>query len=337
MPRRRKLADYEALVGDVLDLRAFALANDRGSLTAVAEVMGESKATISRRITRLEAALGVALLRRSTKGIEVTDAGSEYRARIGEVLERLGDANSGAVNGGRAAPSGQLRVSVPPGFSSALAPIFAELCARYPAIVLVVHASSRFVDLDVEHFDVAIRATGRLADSSMIALQVGQPRCEGIFVASPSYLRKHPAPQHPRDLSSHRIVGLGTSASLTAIPLIRHDGEERIDLRLPLAVAGSDLDFLREMVLHGAGVAVLPRLNVQRDLDDGRLVHVLSSWAWPRVNLFMLHRGGPFIAPKVRAFLDFMREALDAEEEGALRSLKHPVAEPRIVRAKRTP
>ena len=304
------VADYETRVGDVHDLRAFALASDLRSLTAVAKVTGESKATISRRITRLEAALGTALLRRSPRGIDITDDGAAYRLRIGEVLELLGDANAAAVHGGRATPSGQLRVSAPPGFGNALAPIFAAFCAQYPLVVLVVHVSSRFVDLEVEHFDVALRATAKLTDSSMVALQVGEPQSEGIFVAAPSYLKAHSSPRRPQDLMGHRIVGLGETGAPASIPLVRRGSDASMELRLPVAVVGSDLGFLREMVLHGAGIAILPRLNVQRELDDGRLVHVLPRWVWPRANFFLLHRGGPFVAPKVRAFIDHMRVAL---------------------------
>ncbi|MBC7976769.1 MAG: hypothetical protein H7138_17480 [Myxococcales bacterium] len=81
-------------------------------------------------------------------------------------------------------------------------------------------------------------------------------------------------------------------------------------LRLPVAVAGSDLGFLKEMALCGAGITILPRLSVQRELDDGRLVHILPSYVWPSAGLFLLHRGGPFVAPKIRAFLDYLRTAL---------------------------
>ena len=79
---------------------------------------------------------------------------------------------------------------------------------------------------------------------------------------------------------------------------------------LTVAFAGSDLGFLKEMAVHGAGITVLPRLQVQRELDDGRLVHLLPSYVWPQVSLFLVHRGGPFVPPKVRVFVDHVREAL---------------------------
>ena len=123
---KTSVVDHEARVGDLQDLRAFALASDLRSLGAVAKVTGESKATVSRRITRLEAALGVSLLVRSSRGVAPTENGAACRQRIGEVLELLGDANAAVVHGGQATPSGQVRVSTPPGFSNVLAPLFAS-------------------------------------------------------------------------------------------------------------------------------------------------------------------------------------------------------------------
>ncbi|MDF2692595.1 MAG: Transcriptional regulator, LysR family protein [Labilithrix sp.] len=311
--RRKKptTPDDETRVGDVQDLRAFVLASDLRSLTAAARVSGESKATLSRRLTRLEKSLGTALLRRSSRGIETTDEGAAYRIRVGEVLELLGDANAAAARGGRAAPSGQLRISIPPGFASALAAPLAGFGAQFPQVTLVVHISSRFVDLEAERFDVAFRATTKLADSSLLALRVNEPQAEGILVAAPSYLDAHPAPRRPADLASHRIVAVGETGAAFSMPLVRRGTGDSIELTLPVAVASSDVGFLKEMVLRGAGITSLPRLSVQDALEDGRLVHVLPSYVWSDVNLYLLYRGGPFVPPKVRVLVDYMRGALD--------------------------
>lgn len=309
-PRSTAIVDHASRVGDLHDLRAFSLACDLRSLGAVANATGESKATVSRRITRLEAALGTTLLRRSSRGIAPTDEGAAYRVRVGEVLALLGEANAAAATGMEPTPSGQLRVSAPPGFGPLLAPVFARFCERYPGIVLVVHLSSRFVDLEGEPYDVALRATPKLRDSSLVAIAVGDPGSDGILVATPEYLAAHPAPRRPKDLAAHRILAVGDTGAPTVMPLVRRGGAERIELRLPVAIAGSDIGFCREMTMQGAGIACLPRISVRRELDEGRLVHVLTSWSWPSTSLFMLHRGGTFVRPPVRVFLDFVRDAL---------------------------
>ncbi len=313
------------LVGDVQDLRAFSLACEVLSLTAVGKIMGESKATISRRISRLEAALGVVLLRRSSRGIAVTGDGAAYRARVAEVLDLLSDANAAATHEGRATPAGELRVSVPPGYANALAPIFAGFCTAFKEVVLVVDVSSRFVDLEAEHFDIALRATSKLADSSLVALRVSEPQSDGVFVASPAYLKETGAPRRPRNLDAHRIVSHGDNSAPAVLPLSNRKSDESLELRLPVSVVGSDLGFLKEMVLSGAGIAILPRINVQRELDEGRLVHVLPDWVWHRMNLFLIYRGKPFVSRKVRAFLDYMRSELS--RNGALQKVKRGVVE----------
>ena len=175
-------ADYETLVGDVHDLRAFALAVDLRSFTATARLMGESKATVSRRIARLESSLGVSLLRRTPRSVEPTDDGTAYRGRVAEILELLGTANA-AVRKAHAAPSGQLRVTVPPGFDSGLAPLIAGFARKFPEVIVSVIISERFVDLEAEHIDVALRATTKLADSALVAHRLVE--FEHILVAAP--------------------------------------------------------------------------------------------------------------------------------------------------------
>jgi DNA-binding transcriptional LysR family regulator len=303
------------MVGDLHDLRAFALASDLKSLTAAAKLMGESKATTSRRITRLEGALGVALLRRTPRTVEATDDGAVYRLRVAEVLELLGDANA-AARGACAAPSGQLRLTAPPGFTDVLAPVLARFAQAYPLVVLVVDITSRHVDIEGEHFDVALRATSKLVDSSLVAVRVGSH--ERIAVAAPSYLAARPPPRRVKDLESHRIVMIGDTGAAVPMELTRAGDAERFQVSLATAIAASDVGFVKELVLAGAGIALLPRIVIQSALDDGSLVHVLPSYRAPGVNLYLLHRGGRFIPPKVRVFLDFVRAALDptADEPG---------------------
>jgi DNA-binding transcriptional LysR family regulator len=297
------------MVGDVRDLRAFALACDLKSLTGAAEVMGESKATVSRRITRLETALGTALLRRSPRAIETTDDGTIYRTRVAEVLECLADANA-VAHGARAIPSGQLRVTAPPGLSEPLAQVLARFSAEFPKVAVSVHVSPRFVDIEAEQFDVALRLTAKLPDSSLVAHRVRGHQDEHIVVAARSYVDEHPAPRRAEDLTSHRILAPDAAATMSsAIFRLRENGTQ-VSVSLPVAFASSDIVLVRDLVLEGAGVSLLPRTLVQRFLDDGRLVHLLPGLIAPGANLFLLHRGGRFVPPKVKAFVDFVKKGL---------------------------
>ena len=306
-----RVADYETLVGNVGDLRAFALACDLKSLTTAAEVMGESKATTSRRITRLETALGTTLLRRSPRAIETTDEGATYRARVAEVLGLLGEANA-AAQGTRALPSGQLRVTAPSGLAEALAPVLAQFSAAFPKVALFVHIGSRYVDIEAEQFDIALRATTKLADSSLVAHRVATAELERIVVAAPSYLKAHPAPRRDEDLASHRILDAQARepAAMSSV-VFRHQGSDaQVTISLPVAMASTDIVLVRDLVVEGAGVSILPRMQVQRYLEDGRLVQLLPGLVAPGLNLYLLHRAGRFVPPKVRAFVDFVKKGL---------------------------
>jgi DNA-binding transcriptional LysR family regulator len=304
---KTKVADYETLVDDVRDLRAFAVTCDLKSLTAAAQLMSESKATTSRRITRLEASLGTALLRRSPRAIEMTDEGAVYRARVGAILELLGDANA-AAHGARATPSGQLRVTAPPGLNEMLAPVLAGFSEEFPKVAVAVHINSRYVDMEAEQFDIAVRATTKLPDSSLVGHRVGF--VEHIVVAAPSYLKTHPAPRRVDDLVSHRMLRGQEETTVHSFMFGREGTETKQTIVLPVAMASTDIVLIRDLVLDGGGVAVLPRLLVQRHLADGRLVHLLPGMTAPGLDLHLLHRGGRFVPPKVRAFIDFAKKRL---------------------------
>ena len=306
------VADYETLVDDVRDLRAFALTSDLKSLTAAARLMGESKATASRRITRLETVLGTALLRRSPRVIETTDEGAIYRARVAQILALLGDANA-VAKGARAVPSGQVRVSAPTGLNEALAPALAQFSAAFPQVAVYLQVGARLVDLESEPFDVALRLSTKLADSSLVAHRVRGIEFERIVVASPSYLKAHPAPMRVEDLESHRIVEPydRQAAAMSPLTFTIRGSDAQVTLRRPVAaIASTDIELVRNLVVEGAGLGILPRVHVQRYLEEGRLVHLLPGLVAPGPNLYLLHRGGPFLPSKVRVFVDFLKRRL---------------------------
>jgi len=294
---KHEVAEYETLVGDVLDLRAFALAADLRSFTGAAKIMGESKATISRRIARLESALGLSLLSRTPRVVEPTEDGVAYRARVAQILELLGDANA-AARRAHAEPTGVLRVSTPPGFEDVFAPLFASFMSECPHVIVSAFVSERFVDLETEHFDVAIRATGKLADSTLVAHRLFDS--ESIAVASSSYLAAHGTPKRPEDLLPHRIVRLGRPG---ARPLVLQRGNAPpVEVRIAGALSSEDIPFAKAVAVAGGGVTILPRVTVRRELEAGTLVPVLRQYVARGPTLYLLHRGGRFLAPKVRAF-----------------------------------
>lgn len=308
---KRDVSESETLVGDLMDLRAFCLTVDLRSLTLAAKALGESKATLSRRIARLEASLSAGLLRRSPRLVEPTEDGLAYRARVGRVLELLRDANS-ELQGGQSAPAGTLRVTSPPEFNGILAPLVASFGERHPRLRIDMVVTQHVLDLDAEHVDVALRVTFDLRDSPLVAHQLLPLRA--IAVAAPSYLRGRTAPQRLEDLAEHRLVYLHAQHARRGGLSFRHErsGELSLVRHEPHALS-SDMNFIRDLAVAGGGIAVLPDVTVTRELDDGRLVRVVPAYALAGARLHLFHRAERFLPSKVRAFRDFLLDAFGAK------------------------
>lgn len=290
------------------DLRAFCLVADLRSITMAAKALRESKATVSRRITRLEASLGVALLERTPRRVEPTEDGAAYRARVGDVLDLLGAAND-AARQARAVPSGLLRVTSGPEFNGVLAPVIVDFADRHPAVRIEMVVTQQSLDFDADRIDVALRVAMQLADSALIAHRVLP--LDLAIIASPAYLARHRAPRTPEDLASHRTVFL--PSRVREFP-IRHvkTGKVTKVTATPTIVA-TDMNFVIELARAGAGIGFVPKVSVEPHLASGELVQVMKDHEISGATLFLLHRGGRFIPPKVRAFRDFVLAAFAAK------------------------
>ncbi len=219
--RQRDVPDSATAVEDVGDLRALCLAIDLRSLTKVAQLTRESKATVSRRITRLERALDVALLHRTPKRVEPTEAGEAYRLRARQILELLSEANASAA-GAHAMPTGTLRITAPGELASYLAPRLIAFREAYPDVHLDVVMTQRVLDLDAEHLDVAFRVSHHLKDSSLVAHRLGDLTI--AFVAAPRYLAGHAAPKRMEDLPRHRLLRVEFAGGTHGVRLRARDG-----------------------------------------------------------------------------------------------------------------
>lgn len=302
------------MIADIRDLQTFCLTVDLRSLTAVARLTGESKATVSRRIARVERALDVQLLNRTPRHVEPTEEGAAYRQRVAQVLELLEDANA-TMRRSQVTPNGRLRITAPPEFGSLLAPILVSFGERYPDVTVEALMSQRRLDLDADQVDVALRFSFGLADSSLVAHRLLD--LDIAFVASPGYLRRHsPTPQRIQDLAAHRVVMLtfarpGSRSASRSTKGWR--AFEAVTSGIRPALTSSDMNFVRDLALAGGGVAFLPSVCVTHDLERGRLVRVLDGHAnMPMASLYLVHRGARVLPPKVRAFKSHILAAFGA-------------------------
>lgn len=305
---KHQVSGSETFNPEILELRAFCTVVDLGSITAAAKALGESKGNISRRITRLERGLGVALVRRSPRLVQATEDGLAYRMRVGRILELLDDA-SAAVQRAHGAPSGHLRVTAPIDLGlSIVAPLVAGFVERFPSLSIEMLLTETFLDFDAHQIDVALRAASSLRDSSLVAHKL--KKLEISLVAAPSYLKQHRPVRAPEDLLEHRLLLTHASRGHATLSLIAKESGEHARIRVRGAISASDHAFAREAALARAGIAVVPLVTVERDLEKKRLVPVLEGYAVESsADLYLVHPGARLIPPKTAAFRDYMFEA----------------------------
>jgi len=247
---------------------------------------------------RLEEALGVQLLARTTHGAALTEAGATFREHAARIVVELGAAQEAISPVGDL--RGLLRIAAPLSFGPIqLAPVFAELARRHPMLHVHASYSDRFVDLVAEGFDAAVRM-GFLPDSSLVARRVAV--IYGKYVASPSYIAAHGAPQTPNDLLSHEALMQGTETwrfmDRGKIVLLHPRGRFKADNGEALLAAA----------VAGLGVAALPDFMIETHIAAGALTPVLGDHPPPEAGIFVVRPPGDFPPRKVKVLTEILLE-----------------------------
>ena len=292
------LSDMQALVA-VVDARSF---------TQAARRLGLPKSTLSRRVQALEERLGVALLRRTTRHLEPTEAGEEYVFHCRQILASVAEAER-AIAEHSQAPRGRLRVALPTEMAVALfADWIADFLQLYPEIEIEVDTGFglRDIDLLAERLDVALRL-GPLPPSNLVTRKLGELR-SGLY-ASPAYIDKVGLPESPASLVGYNCLMIG-HLPLSSQEWRMNAGRQRQSVTVRGNTAVNNISMLRAMTLAGVGVALLPDLLVQSDLASGQLVRLLPEWEYEKtqVSLLFAQRELPV---KTRLFVDFICQRLE--------------------------
>jgi DNA-binding transcriptional LysR family regulator len=290
---------------DVDALIAFAAVIDTGSFSAAAERLGQTPSGVSRTISRLEDHLGMTLMHRTTRRLQLTEEGSWLLGRARSLLADLANTEAEAA-ARRSQPSGLVRVNAAtPALDHLLAPLLPDFLAAYPLVQLELVSGETYVDLIEERADLGIRI-GALPDSTLNARRLGGSHLR--VLAAPTYLDRHGAPATVEDLKTHRTLGFTAPVSLNTWPL-RHAGGEGWTVT-PSVVASSG-ETVRHLALSGAGIASLSDFLTRADVEAGRLVPVLESetlrWTQPVWAVF--YKQGA-LAPRVAALVDFLAKRL---------------------------
>src|SRR6267154_5681468 len=267
---------------DLEDVRTFLEVADAGGVSPAARRLGLSKSIVSRRLARLEEALGVQLLSRTTRGATLTEAGATFRdhaARIAAELETAQEAISPAGD-----LRGLLRIAAPLSFGPMhLAPLFAELARRHPLLHVRAAYSDRFVDLVGEGFDAAVRL-GFLPDSSLVARRIAPIR--GKLVASPAYIAARGTPRSPAELIHHEALMQGPRDWR-----LLH-GDQVISIHPQGRFLADNGQALVAAALAGLGIAMLPDFLTDPHVATGTLVPVVADYPLPEAGLFVVRPPG---------------------------------------------
>ncbi len=286
-------------------MQVFAKVVETGGFSAAGRALGLAPSSVSRRIGELEGALRVRLFHRTTRKLSLTEAGETYYERSRKIVSAVEEANL-AVAGERAAPSGILRITVPASVARLhVTPAVAAFQARYPAVKVVMSVTDRMVDLVDEGWDLAIRG-GRLEDSSLVARKFGQGR--RMVCASPSYLARAGRPRRPVELSDHACLTFRTHPGSNLWRFRKGDAVTEVRATGPFFADNGES--LVSAAASGLGLVLMPEWLVGVELGGGRLVEVLADYS-PEPAITPLHAvypPGPYVAPKVRAFVDFLVE-----------------------------
>lgn len=292
-------------------LSRFVAVAETASFSAAAKRLRLPKSSVSRGVARLEDALGAQLLHRTTRRVSLSTAGAALYERAAPLLSSLREA-VGALPEQKEQPSGELRITAPNDIGHLLVgELIARFTARYPAIEVDAHLTTRQVDLVAEGFDLALRASDRaLKDSSLTARRLGA--FEGHLYAAPAYLARRGTPRNARELESHDwVVFRGMRGPL------RLEGPDAIVIKPCGRIVADDFLFVREAARAGAGVALLDALYTEKDLAEGRLVRLLPrhSLRGPG-GLYLVYPATRHLPRKVTVFRDFLLETMKARLSG---------------------
>ncbi len=283
-------------------LRVFRSVAELGSFAEAARMLGLSPPAVSKNVAELEAHLGVRLINRTTRRMALTEEGKTYFHYVTRGLDALSEAET-ALSLTKQSPSGTLRVSAPMTvalvrFSEAIP----EFLARYPDLKLDLHLDDRLVDIVRDGYDLAIRGSSALEDSSLVARRLAVT--PHVLCAAPSYFKRHGMPTTPADLKALDHVRFLYGGNVDIWEFRKEARTERVKVQARYSVTSSLA--VRDALRGGFGVSLIPLPFVERDLQNGRLQSALDDWTTTEITHYAIYPSRQHLAPKIRVFLDFL-------------------------------
>ncbi|WP_394199876.1 LysR family transcriptional regulator [Shewanella waksmanii] len=274
---------------------------NQGGFSAAAETLGHSTSFVSKSINKLEARLGVRLLNRTTRSIGLTPEGQAYYERCVNLVSDAEQAEQ-LLTPQHAAPSGRLKISSPVGFGrSHLQAIISEYLHLYPNVSLELDLNDKRIDVIADGYDLAIRASGQLEESSLICRKIYQ--CDALTVASKVYLQRKGMPHHPMELAHHDCISYSNLKMPNRWQYIDAKGEPfNVDVRGRILCDSGDFEL--SLVRDHHGICRLPGFYLDEVLKSDELTVLFDHLPKAQIEVFAIYPSRKHLSPKVRAFID---------------------------------
>lgn len=286
------------------DLQAFVAVVEAGTFTAAADRLNLAKSAVSRRVSALEERLGVQLLRRTTRVLNLTDTGQSFYEHSARILADLDEAEA-AVQQEHGELRGTLRVALPLSFGVRhMCKPIAAFCHRHPRLKFDLDLNDRRIDLVEEGIDIAVRI-GHLKDSSLIARKLFDVHT--VIAASPHYLKTHGTPQSPEELKDHDCLIYSNLTDPERWHWTDQNGKKRV-VDVKTAMRASSGDFLTNAAAHGLGIVIQPTFLAAEAIRRGNLAPILTNYEWPTSPAYAVYPPTRHLSYRVRAFIDFLVE-----------------------------
>ena len=287
-------------------MQAFVAVADLEGFAPAARKLGLSPSGVTRLIAALEERLGARLLQRTTRSVALTDAGQRYLARARRILADIEEAEA-SIQDERTRPSGRLVVSAPIGFGRLhVSAVISKYLKRYPEVSGELRLTDRMINLIEDGVDLAVRI-GHLADSSLVARQVGEMR--RIVVGSPGYLKAHGEPKTPEAISSHQTIQFGATTASPDWRFVRDGKEIRV---APISrLTTNSADAAIQYAVAGGGLTRVLAYQAADAVKRGQLRIVLAKFEQPPFPVHVVYPTSRLLSAKVRAFIDLVIETTD--------------------------
>ncbi len=276
-----------------------------GGFGAAAQAMGHSNSYVSKEIVKLENRLGVRLLNRTTRSISLTPEGKSYYQ---ECLQLISDAEQAVahITQSTVAPKGTLKMSCPVWFGKHyLKDVFSAYLTRYPDVMIDLDMSDKAIDVIGDGYDLVIRASAKLDESSLICKRIYSSRI--CTVASPEYIAKHGRPIHPTELSSHHCFCYSNLKKSNIWDYMDKAGNQT-SVDVHQLIRSNNTEMSLALVCNGDGIIRLPEFYIEQQIKTGELILLFEDYVFPMVDVYALYPTRKHLASKVRCFLDLIDE-----------------------------